>query len=141
MMNIKRLELDLWMSPSKRHFDETIKLGGYTQIEPKFNHDGFFLQGKDCWFEVNGQAFTGSNLFSSFMYTFKILQVRELNQFQTEALGAIVRAKLATPEQQEMYGFHLRHGNKFDINDARRKKRLKGYKVKLQENRLAATSV
>lgn len=139
-MNIKRLELDGWMT-AKRSFDETIRLGGYIEIEPKLNRNGFFLQGKECWFEVNGKAYTGKNLFPSFDYQFKTLQVRELNQFQTAALSAIVVAKLATPKQREMYGFHLRHGNKFDINDARRKKRLKGYIAKLKEKRLADTPV
>jgi len=139
-MNIKRLELDSWMT-SKRFFDQTISLGGYIEIEPKLHRNGLFLQGKECWFEVNGKAYTEKSLFASFYYRLKILQVRELNQFQTAALASIVIAKLATPKQKEMYGFHLRHGNKFDVHEARRKKRLKGYKSKMQEKRLATTPV
>lgn len=135
-MNIKRLNLDGWMK-SKHGFEDTIKhsSANYTQIDPIIGKDGIYLKGKECWFEVNGVAYTTSK--SSFDYSFKILEVRELSKRETDALAAIVNAKLATKEQKELHGFHVLHGNKFDVNDARRKKRLKDMIKKVKEKRAA----
>lgn len=137
-MNIKRLELDGWMK-SKLGFDDTIKYSSdnYTQIEPIIGKDGIYLKGKECWFEVNGVAYTSSK--SSFDYMFDILTVRELSKRQTDALEAIVKARLATKLQKKLYSFHVLHGNKFDVNEARRKKRFKDMKTRMQDKRKAAT--
>lgn len=137
-MNIKRLELDGWMK-SKLGFDDTIKYSSdnYTQIEPIIGKDGIYLKGKECWFEVNGVAYTSSK--SSFDYMFDILTVRELSKRQTDALEAIVKARLATKLQKKLYSFHVIHGNKFDVNEARRKKRFKDMKTRMQDKRKAAT--
>lgn len=136
-MNIKRLELDGWMK-SKSGFDDTIKYSSanYTQIAPIIGKDGIYLRGKECWFEVNGVAYTASK--SSFDYTFDILTVRELSKRETDALEAIVKARLATKAQKKLYGFHLLHGNKFDINEARRKKRFKEMVKRMKDKREAA---
>lgn len=133
-MNIKRLNLDGWMK-SKHGFEDTIKYSTahYVQIVPVIGKDGIYLKGKDCWFEVNGVAYTSSK--ESFDYSFNILKVRELSKRQTEALKAIVDAKLATPEQKRMHGFHVMHGNKFDINEARRKKRFKEMVKRMKDKR------
>ena len=128
-MNIKRLELDGWMK-SKRGFAQTINSGEYIQIDPKLNRNGWFLQGNDCWFEINGIAYTCSR--TMFDYTFKILEVRELSQLQTRALKSIVDAKLANPKQKELYAFHVLHGNRFNVNESRRKKRLKEIKQRMK---------
>lgn len=137
-MNIKRLELDGWMK-SKLGFDDTIKYSSdnYTQIEPIIGKDGIYLKGKECWFEVNGVAYTSSK--RSFDYMFDILTVRELSKRQTDALEAIVKARLATKLQKKLYSFHVLHGNKFDVNEARRKKRFKDMKTRMQDKRKAAT--
>jgi hypothetical protein len=137
-MNIKRLNLDGWMK-SKRGFEDTIKYSSahYTEIEPIIGKDGIYLKGKECWFEVNGVAYTSSK--SSFDYMFDILTVRELSKRQTDALEAIVKARLATKSQKKLYGFHVLHGNKFDVNEARRKKRLKDMKTRMQDKRKSAT--
>lgn len=137
-MNIKRLELDGWMK-SKRGFEDTIKYSSanYTQIDPVIGKDGIYLRGKECWFEVNGVAYTCSK--SSFDYMLDILTVRELSKRETDALEAIVKAGLATKGQKKLYGFHVLHGNKFDINEARRKKRLKDMKKRMQEKLEATT--
>lgn len=137
-MNIKRLQLDGWMK-SKRGFDDTIKYSSdnYTQIEPVIGKDGIYLKGNECWFEVNGVAYTSSK--SSFDYMFDILTVRELSKRQTDALEAIVKARLATKSQKKLYDFHVLHGNKFDVNEARRKKRFKDMKTRMQDKRKAAT--
>jgi cation transport regulator ChaC len=137
-MNIKRLELDGWMK-SKRGFEQTINSGEYTQIDPKLNRNGWFLQGKDCWFEINGCAYTCPR--KMFDYTFKILEVRELSQLETNALKAIVDVGFATPKQKEMHIFHVLHGNKFNVNEARRKKRLKEIKQRMKEKREAAALI
>lgn len=135
-MNIKRLELDGWMK-SKSGFDDTIKYSSanYTQIAPIIGKDGIYLRGNECWFEVNGVAYTASK--SSFDYTFDILTVRELSKRETDALEAIVKARLATKAQKKLYGFHLLHGNKFDINEARRKKRFKEMVKRMKDKREA----
>lgn len=128
-MNIKRLELDGWMK-SKRGFEQTINSGSYIQIDPKLNRNGWFLQGNACWFEINGSAYTCPR--TMFDYTFKILEVCELSQLQTSALKAIVDAKLATPKQKELHAFHVLHGNRFNVNESRRKKRLKELKQRMK---------
>lgn len=142
-MNIKRLELDGWMK-STRGFEDTIKYSSahYTEIEPEIHRNGYFVHGKDCWFEVNGRAFTADK--SAFDYLFNIVTVRELSKRETDALEAIVNARLATAEQKKLHGFHVLHGNKFNIEAARAKKRLKAMKKRMQEKResviLAATT-
>lgn len=127
-MTIKCLELESWMSPKKRGFADTIRMGPYTKIEPKLNVNGWFLQGNECWFEVDGDAYACPR--EMFDYNMNILNARELTPFEVCALQQIVDAKLATPEQQKMYGFHRLHGNKFNPHTARRKKLLKDMRKK-----------
>lgn len=130
-MTIKRLKLEHWMYPSKKWFADTVRDGRYQKIEPKLNRDGWFKQGKECWFEVEGQAYTCP--IESFDYTFKTLVACELTKQETDALAVIVKTKLATPLQRELNYFHVMHGNKFNIVAARSKKRFKDFKKKIAE--------
>lgn len=129
-MTIKCLELCSWMHPHKRGFADTIRLGPYTEIEPKLNVHGWFLQGEECWFEVDGKAYSCPR--DMFDYNMNILNARELSTLEVNALQQIVEAKLATPEQQKMYGFHRLHGNKFNPHTARRKKLFKDMRKKIK---------
>jgi hypothetical protein len=122
-MTIKCLELDGWMDPKKRGFADTVRMGPYTEIEPKLNVNGWFLQGNECWFEVDGKAYSCPR--EMFDYNMNILNVRELSMLEVDALRQIVEAKLATPKQKKLYGFHRLHGNKFDEHKSRRKKLLR----------------
>lgn len=120
----------------KNNFERTMSHGGYTEIEPKIHRNGYFIHGKDCWFEVNGRAFNADK--SSFDYLFNIVTVRELSKRETDALEAIVNARLATAEQKKLHYFHVEHGNKFNVEAAKAKKRLKAIKKRMQEKREAA---
>lgn len=133
-MTIKRLNLDLWMYPSKQWFASTVASGDrYKKIEPILHRDGWFKRGKECWFEAEGQAY--SCPVDSFDYNFKCLVACELTKQETEALALIVKTKLATPLQRELHYFHVLHGNKFDVNAARVKKRFKDFKKKLADRK------
>lgn len=130
-MTIKCLKLDGWMNPKKRGFDDTVRMGPYTKIEPKLNVNGWFVQGNECWFEVDGLAYSCPR--EMFDYTMNILNARELTPFEVSALQKIVDAKLATHEQQKIYGFHVLHGNKFNAHNSRHKKLLNDIRKKKQK--------
>lgn len=135
IMNIKRLDLELWMYPSKKFFVATVSDGKYVKIKPILNRDGWFKKGKECWFEAEGQAYTCPK--ETFDYQFKILSVRELSKQEIDALAVIFKTKFATLHQREMHCFHLLHGNKFNINESRRKKRFKDFKKKVDDKKLS----
>jgi cation transport regulator ChaC len=127
-MTIKCLELDGWMNPKKRGFADTVRMGPYTEIEPKLNVNGWFLQGNECWFEVDGKAYSCPR--EMFDYNMNILNARELSTLEVSALKQIVETRLATSAQKKLYGFHLLHGNKFNPHTSRRKKLLKDLRKK-----------
>lgn len=131
-MNIKRLNLEGWMK-SKLGFDFTIKhsSANYTPIDPIIGKNGIYLKGKYCWFEIDGKAYTSSKI--DFKFTFDILKMRELSKKKVEALQAIVDAKIATKAQKDLYNLYSIYGTHFDLNDARRKKRLKEIKRKIKD--------
>lgn len=75
--------------------------GRYIQIEPILNRDGIFKRGTECWFEVRGQAFMYE--IEMFKYEFRILNNQSFSIQQVKALEAIVKVKMATKKQKEMY--------------------------------------
>lgn len=75
--------------------------GRYIQIEPILNRDGIFKRGTECWFEVRGQAFMYE--IETFKYEFRILNDQSFSIQQVKALEAIVKVKMATKKQKEMY--------------------------------------
>lgn len=103
-MNITRMNLQFYMIDEDM-LDELVdygrKNGSYTQLEPVLNRDGVFKRGKDCWFEVRGQAFTYD--IELFKYELSLLNAPSLSMQQINALEAIVKAKLATKKQKNMY--------------------------------------
>lgn len=103
-MNITRMNLQFYMIDE----DMLVDLidygrinGSYTQLEPILNRDGVFKRGKNCWFEVRGQAFTYD--IELFKYELSLLNAPSLSIQQINALEAIVKAKLATKTQKNMY--------------------------------------
>jgi hypothetical protein len=122
-MTIKRLDLASWMYPHKLGFADTIRRGPYTAIEPKLNVNGWFIQAGECWFEVDGKAYSCPR--DMFDYNMTILNVRELSQFEVSALKQVVDAKIATQAQIKLYALHKQHGNKFNPHTARRKKMMR----------------
>lgn len=103
-MNISRMNLQYYMEDEDM-LEELVENGGhngrYTQIEPILNRDGIFKRGNECWFEVRGQAFMYD--IEMFKYEFKILNNQSLSIQQVKALEAIVKVKMASKKQKEMY--------------------------------------
>lgn len=111
-MNITRMNLQFYMEDEDM-LEELVENGKhngrYTQREPIVNRDGVFKRGKDCWFEVRGQAFTYD--IEMFKYEFSLLNAPSLSTQQVNALKAIVKAKLATKQQKKMYEVICYHVN------------------------------
>ena len=64
-MRLKVLRLLPYMKRLDRgNFPE----GYFTTFEPRIGRDGYYLLGKDCWFEIDGVAYTNDHLASSFHY-------------------------------------------------------------------------
>lgn len=103
-MNISRMNLHFYMEDEDM-LEELVQdgrfNGRYIQIEPILNRDGVFKRGKECWFEVRGQAFMYE--IEMFKYEFKILNNQSLSIQQVKALEAIVKVKMASKKQKEMY--------------------------------------
>lgn len=103
-MNISRMNLQYYMEDEDM-LEELVEdgrfNGRYTQIEPILNRDGIFKRGNECWFEVRGQAFMYD--IEMFKYEFKILNNQSLSIQQVKALEAIVKVKMASKKQKEMY--------------------------------------
>lgn len=103
-MNISRMNLHFYMEDEDM-LEDLVQdgrfNGRYIQIEPILNRDGVFKRGKECWFEVRGQAFMYE--IEMFKYEFKILNNQSLSIQQVKALEAIVKVKMASKKQKEMY--------------------------------------
>lgn len=103
-MNISRMNLQFYMEDEDM-LEELVQdgrfNGRYIQIEPILNRDGIFKRGTECWFEVRGQAFMYE--IETFKYEFRILNDQSFSIQQVKALEAIVKVKMATKKQKEMY--------------------------------------
>lgn len=76
----------------------------YPTVAPRFNRAGLYLEGPECWFELNdGRAFRYPR--STFLYELALREAERLTIRQADALAAVVRLKLATREQCQL----LRH--------------------------------
>lgn len=95
---IKMLPLDSWMI---WHADEVTAEGRYQPMAPRFNRPGRYLEGADCWFELqDGRAFTYPQ--EDFLFALKMRDAERISERQAEALAAIVAQRLATAEQRAM---------------------------------------
>jgi len=104
-MNISRMNLQYYMEDDI-FFEEYIEdiqrgVSSSREIEPIMNRDGIFKRGKDCWFEVRGQAFTYP--LETFNFEFSLVNLPSLSLQQMTALKMVVDTKLATREQRELY--------------------------------------
>jgi hypothetical protein len=71
----------------------------HTEITPTFNREGFYLQGGNCWFEVNGKAYIGDK--NQFLYKLQTLNDNEKGTEVYRALKALQRVAKLTKEQAE----------------------------------------
>lgn len=100
-MNLKRLDLDMWMATKWMLDDVLSQSTDYRPIEPRIGKPGRYLLGDECWFELpDGRAFTAPA--SGFRFDLARLQSWHLSEAQVLALRAIVKAKLATKRQRQM---------------------------------------
>lgn len=105
-MNIKCLMLEGWMKKRsgffKEHFERTIKLGGYKEIEPIIGREGRYKLGEKVWFELDdGTAYLCPDS-SMFNYDMMMTDVGKLSETEIRALEGVVRAGLASDEQKEL---------------------------------------
>lgn len=103
-MNIKRMNIQFYMEDQYMLEDlveDSQCNGRYLQIDPIVHRDGVFKRGKDCWFEIRGQAFTYDS--EMFDFEFGLLNVPSLSTSQFQALKMVVEQKLASVEQKKLY--------------------------------------
>ena len=107
-MNIKRMDLQFFMSDDfllEDLIEEPSHSGFYREITPLLNRNGVFKRGPDCWFEVDGRAFTYDG--AQFDYELSLLDAPSLSMRQVEALRLVVAHKLASSQQKKMYNMFL----------------------------------
>lgn len=103
-MNISRMNLQYYMEDEfifEGYLEDLPKDGHCLQIEPILHRDGIFKRGKECWFEVRGQAFTYP--LETFNFEYSLLNLPSLSQQQMAALKMVVGTKMATKGQRELY--------------------------------------
>lgn len=103
-MNISRMNLQYYMEDEfifEGYLEDLPKDGRCLQIEPILHRDGIFKRGKECWFEVRGQAFTYP--LETFNFEYSLLNLPSLGQQQMLALKMVVDTKMATKTQRELY--------------------------------------
>ena len=103
-MNIKRMNIQFYMEDEDMLEDlveDSQRNGRYLQIDPIVHRDGVFKRGKDCWFEIRGQAFTYDS--KMFDFEFSLLNVPSLSTSQFQALKMVIDQKLASVEQKKLY--------------------------------------
>lgn len=125
-MNIKRLNIQSWIPYEFNRQNGILGSEPYIEQDVVFNRNGIYLQGKKCWIEFNGKAFTYP--IQTFVLDQKILEVNELNQRQIEALKQICLVGLATKKQKEILHIYNLFGKKLNVSNLRARKRLIAYR-------------
>lgn len=134
-MTIKVLPLDFWMKHPKL-LEDCLSTDRHLPCIPHFNRDGIYSNYGECWFEVNGKAYTYP--VEDFNYQLNMLNAEELTVKQGEALEEIIKQKLATKEQRKLFQFYCeamrskkcsRHSRKLAIP------RMKYWKEKIKAKR------
>lgn len=105
-MNVKCLRLEGWVKKRsgffKEHFERTIKLGGYKEIEPVFGREGRYKLGDVVWFELeDGTAYLCPDS-SMFDYDLMMADAGKLSETEINALKEIKRVGLASAEQRKL---------------------------------------
>lgn len=129
-MNIKRLQLDKWMV-SKKSNQNILGFEPYLEITPTIGKNGLYKSGLNCWFEVDGKAYTYP--INMFKYDFKIIEVNEYDNREIKALSEIVRLGLATKKQKEIVSLYKLFGKKLNVEDLRKYKRFIAFRNKVKE--------
>lgn len=99
-MNVKVLPLPYW---AHRDIDSPALLGvvdRYRELNPVFNRDGMYLEGNECWLEIDGRAFVYDA--EQFKFELALLDAGEYNNTVYKALIDICRVNLATKEQRKL---------------------------------------
>ena len=127
-MTIKVLKLCQWMTQKPdgylKHLQEKT-LQYYKRIDTRFNRPGLYLSNHYCWFEMaDGRAYEYRE--TDFRCDLFYFTATELNQWQGEALKAIVEQKLATGRQKNLYFVWLSVAKRrnLDIEHKKNMKRL-----------------
>lgn len=129
-MNIKRLQLDKWMI-SKKSNQDILGFEPYFEISPIIGKNGIYKSGLNCWFEVDGKAY--SYPVKRFNYDFKIIEINEYDNKDIKALSEIVKLGLATKKQKEIVSLYKLFGKKLNVEDLRKYKRFVAFRNKVKE--------
>lgn len=89
MSNLKVLKLDFWMAYDRDWTDRNETLSDCVGLA-KFNRDGWYLQGDECWFEYKGYSYKTKNLYEDFRYKLKRLNTVPLTEKQVAEMRAMV---------------------------------------------------
>lgn len=95
-MNLKVLSLPYWA-------DSPALLGVvdcYRELNPVFNRDGMYLEGNECWLEIDDRAFTYDP--EQFKFELATLNAGEYNDSVYKALIDICSVNLATKKQRKL---------------------------------------
>lgn len=99
-MNVKVLPLPYW---AHRDIDSPTLLGvvdRYCEINPVFHRDGMYLEGNECWLEIDGRAFVYDA--EQFKFELATLNAGEYNDSVYKALIDICSVNLATKKQRKL---------------------------------------
>lgn len=102
MSTIKVLPLPDWAMAPRRDapYLQQSPIGGLSR-PPVFHRPGVYLHGPYCWLELpDGTA--ASYSLTSFLYELRLYRASELNAKQAAALEAVVAARMATRQQQQL---------------------------------------
>jgi len=89
--SLKVLSLEPWMLRMHARSAPQLKT-----TDPVFNRNGYYMQGDECWFEVNGLAYNYDP--ESFKYTLKRLSMEPLRECEAKAVETLAIANMAPME-------------------------------------------
>lgn len=97
-MTLKVLKLEYWQSRPELFCGDDLK-----SIEPVFNRNGYYFdtRTKQCWFEVDGDAFDMGSP-GQFIFELKVQNHRPLTSKERNAISVLISNKLASKKLKEI---------------------------------------
>lgn len=113
-IKIKVLNLEGWM----KKYPEGFSQDNFTEIQPYFNRDGYYLINDVCWFEHNGRAwFTDPG---DFKYGLMLLDVPYYRDCELFAFRILAKARLLSLDKKRMIWLHDQRSNHRENSFSRR---------------------
>lgn len=99
-MNLKVLPLPYWAHCDIDSFTILGVVDRYRELNPVFNRNGMYLEGNECWLEIDGRAFVYDA--EQFKFELALLNAGEYNNTVYKALIDICSVNLATKKQRKL---------------------------------------